>query len=130
MSKNLTRKGFALGTVVALGASLFAGTPANAAPTALYLDTAFGTSGTSQTGVLGQYFTLAGSALGAADANEIEYYVEGVAAANVEATARVVTDLAVSTVTTGYAITPAETDVSTDLKQTSYSSGSSWVAGK
>jgi hypothetical protein len=31
MSKNLTRKGLALGAVVALGSSLFAGTPANAA---------------------------------------------------------------------------------------------------
>jgi hypothetical protein len=45
MSKNLTRKGLALGAVVALGSSLFAGTPATAAPTALFLDTAFGTSG-------------------------------------------------------------------------------------
>ncbi len=32
MSKNLTRKGLALGAVVALGSSLFAGTPATAAP--------------------------------------------------------------------------------------------------
>ncbi len=32
MSKNLTRKGLALGAVVALGSSLFAGTPAFAAP--------------------------------------------------------------------------------------------------
>ena len=130
MSKNLTRKGLALGAVVALGSSLFAGTPATAAPTALYLDTAFGTSGTSQTGVLGQYFTLAASALGRVTADEVEFYVEGVAAANVSATARVVTDLSVATGTTPYNVTPAETSVDADAKQTSYSAGTSaWTAG-
>ncbi len=127
MSKNLTRKGLALGAVVALGSSLFAGTPATAAPTALYLQSAFGTS---TTGVLGQYFTLAASALGRVTADEVKFYVEGVAAANVSATARVVTDLTVATGTTAYNVTPAETSVDADAKQTSYTSGTSaWTAG-
>jgi trimeric autotransporter adhesin len=124
MSKNLTRKGLALGAVVALGSSLFAGTPASAAPTALYLQSAFGTS---TTGVLGQYFTLAASALGRVTADEVKFYVEGVAAANVSATARVVTDL---TASGSYSVTPAETSVDADAKQTSYTSGTSaWTAG-
>ena len=79
MSKNLTRKGLALGAVVALGSSLFAGTPATAAPTALYLQSAFGTS---TTGVLGQYFIFAGSTLGGTSSDVVKYYVEGDTAAN------------------------------------------------
>ena len=127
MSKNLTRKGLALGAVVALGSSLFAGTPATAAPTALFLTSAFGTS---TTGVLGQYFTLATSVTGGATSDTVKYFVEGVAAANVSATARFVTDLEVSTATTAYATTTAvEADTSTDLKQTTYSTGAAWVAG-
>ena len=127
MSKNLTRKGFALGTVLALGASLFAGTPASAAPTALYLDTAFGTSGTSQTGVLGQYFTLAASANGATAGDVVNFYVEGVTAANLTATGRYVTDLETATGTSAYVSrTPSAT--SNDLKQASIAS-TSWVVG-
>lgn len=127
MSKNLTRKGFALGTVLALGASLFAGTPASAAPTALYLDTAFGTSGASQTGVLGQYFTLAASANGATAGDVVNFYVEGVTAANLTATGRYVTDLETSTATSAYvARTPSAT--SNDLKQASVAS-TAWVVG-
>jgi hypothetical protein len=127
MSKNLTRKGFALGTVLALGASLFAGTPASAAPTALYLDTAFGTAGASQTGVLGQYFTLAASANGATAGDVVNFYVEGVTAANLTATGRYVTDLSASSATSAYvARTPSAT--SNDLKQASIAS-SAWVVG-
>ncbi len=90
MSKNLTRKGLALGAVVALGSSLFAGTPATAAPTALYLQSAFGTS---TTGVLGQYFIFAGSTLGGASPDVVKYYVEGATAANLTYTGRFTTDL-------------------------------------
>ncbi len=128
MSKNLTRKGFALGTVLALGASLFAGTPASAAPTALYLDTAFGTSGASQTGVLGQYFTLAASANGAASSDVVSFFVEGVTAANLTATGRFVTDLETDTATSAYVSrTPSAT--SNDLKQATVTSPSTWVVG-
>jgi hypothetical protein len=90
MSKNLTRKGLALGAVVALGSSLFAGTPATAAPTALFLQSAFGTG---LEGVLGQNFVLSGTAAGAADGDDISYYIEGVAAADLDVVARYQTDL-------------------------------------
>ena len=127
MSKNLTRKGLALGALVALGASVIAGTPATAAPTALNTTSAFGTS---TTGVLGQYFTLATSVVGGSANDTVKYFVEGVAAANVSATARFVTDLTTATGTTAYATTTAvETSVDADAKQTSYSTGAAWVAG-
>ena len=127
MSKNLTRKGLALGALVALGSSVIAGTPATAAPTALNTTSAFGTS---TTGVLGQYFTLATSVVGGSANDTVKYFVEGVAAANVSATARFVTDLSVATGTTNYATTTAvETSVDADAKQTSYSTGAAWVAG-
>jgi hypothetical protein len=90
MSKNLTRKGLALGAVVALGSSLFAGTPANANPTALFLASAFGTN---LEGVLGQNFVLSGTAAGAADGNDVSYYIEGVAAADLDVVGRYTTDL-------------------------------------
>ncbi|AIC48064.1 beta strand repeat-containing protein [Rhodoluna lacicola] len=87
MSKNLTRKGLALGAVVALGSTLFAGTPASAA-TAISLDTAFGTSGTTQNGVLGEYFTLASSLTGGTSGDKLKFKVEGATAANLVATSR------------------------------------------
>jgi hypothetical protein len=121
MSKNLTRKGLALGAVVALGSSLFAGTPATAAPTAIFLQSAFGTS---TTGVLGQYFTLAASAAGRVDNDVIEFFVEGVSSANVSAVGRVVTDLEASG---NYTDIMNEQNTSTDLKQTSY--GAAFTAG-
>jgi hypothetical protein len=128
MSKNLTRKGLALGTVAALGASLFAGTPANAAPTALYLESAFGTS---TTGVLGQYFTVALSAQAGTDNDVIKFYVEGVAAADISAVARSAATKDASAANAGsYSITPAETDVSTSLKQVAYSTEANYDAGK
>jgi hypothetical protein len=96
MSKNLTRKGLALGAVVALGSSLFAGTPATAAPSALFLESAFGTS---LEGVLGQNFVLSSTAAGAADGDDVSYYIEGVTAANLTVVGRYTT--ALSTTTTG-----------------------------
>ena len=116
MSKNLTRKGLALGALVALGASVIAGTPATAAPTALYVESAFGTS---YTGVLGQYFVLAGSAAGATNNDVVKYYVEGVAAANVSAVGRVAATKTADA-TSGYGATVTETDVDSVAKQTTY----------
>jgi trimeric autotransporter adhesin len=95
MSKNLTRKGLALGAVVALGSSLFAGTPALAA-TAISLDTAFGTSGTTQNGVLGKYFTLASTLTGGAAGDKVKFYVEGVTAAAITAKYRNTTSVTAS----------------------------------
>jgi hypothetical protein len=95
MSKNLTRKGLALGAVVALGSSLFAGTPASAAPTALFLESAFGTN---LNGVLGENFVLSGTAAGAASPDVVKYYVEGVTAANLTVVGRYVTDLSATSV--------------------------------
>jgi hypothetical protein len=54
MSKNLTRKGLALGAVVALGSSLFAGTPAFAAPGITIAPAA----GTSYSFISGERFDL------------------------------------------------------------------------
>ena len=102
MSKNLTRKGLALGAVVALGSSLFAGTPATAAPTALFLESAFGTN---LEGVLGQNFVLSGTATGAATNDEIKYYVEGATAANLTVVGRYTTDLSLSTASAGAYVT-------------------------
>jgi hypothetical protein len=128
MSKNLTRKGLVLGTVAALGASLFAGTPATAAPTALYLDTAFGTSGTSQVGVLGQYFTLASTVQGGSNNDVVEYFVEGATAANITATGRFVTDLtSVAYSPTQYTATTVRA-IDNDAKTASFESAA-WVAG-
>ena len=127
MSKNLTRKGLVLGTVAALGASLFAGTPATAAPTALYLDTAFGTSGASQTGVLGQWFTLASSNLGGTSSDTVKYYLEGATAANVSFVGRYTTDLSASG-STAYSASAAATAVDNDAK-TAVISGGTLTAG-
>ena len=54
MSKNLTRKGLALGAVVALGTTLFAGAPAFAANEVALVPT----SGTSTSFITGQTFSL------------------------------------------------------------------------
>jgi hypothetical protein len=54
MSKNLTRKGLALGAVVALGSTLLAGTPASAAPGITIAPNA----GTSYSFLSGEEFTL------------------------------------------------------------------------
>jgi hypothetical protein len=105
MSKNLTRKGLALGAVVALGSSLFAGTPATAAPTALYLESAFGTS---FEGVLGQNFVLSGTAAGAANNDDVSYYIEGVTAANLSVVGRYTTDLSAGTGTAYSSVADAD----------------------
>jgi hypothetical protein len=108
MSKNLTRKGLALGALVALGASVIAGTPATAAPTAITFASAYGTS---TTGVLGEYFYLSALETGGASGDPIKFYVEGAVAANVEAQTRKTTDLASTSATDAYT---AETEVATD----------------
>ena len=118
MSKNLTRKGLALGAVVALGSSLFAGTPANANPTALFLASAFGTN---LEGVLGQNFVLSGTAAGAADGNDVAYYVEGVAAADLEVVGRFQTDL--STDISGNAYSAAASTGGADIFSVTTQSG-------
>jgi hypothetical protein len=99
MSKNLTRKGLALGAVVALGSSLFAGTPATAAPTAATLASAYGTS---TAGVLGEYFYLSTLLTGGATNDELKYFVEGATAANLDARTRSVTDLSTDSATSTY----------------------------
>ena len=126
MSKNLTRKGLVLGTVAALGASLFAGTPATAAPTALYLDTAFGTSGTSQVGVLGDYFTLAASTLGGASPDVVKFYVEGATAANITVLGRYTTSLNAAAASTYTSSVVRAVD--NDAKTAAFSSPA-WTAG-
>ena len=65
MSKNLTRKGLALGAVVALGSSLFAGSPANAAIDPVSLAP---TTGTTYTTILGETFSLSSQFTDAAQA--------------------------------------------------------------
>lgn len=102
MSKNLTRKGLALGALVALGSSLIAGAPASAAPTALYLESAFGTN---LNGVLGQNFVLSGTAAGAATNDEVKYYVEGATAANLTVVGRYTTDLSADIASSGAYVT-------------------------
>ena len=99
MSKNLTRKGLALGALVALGSTVIAGTPATAAPTALYLESAFGTN---YNGVLGQNFVLSGTAAGAANNDEVKYYVEGATAANLTVVGRYTTDLSTDIASSAY----------------------------
>ena len=106
MSKNLTRKGLALGALVALGSSVIAGSPASAAPTALYLESAFGTS---YEGVLGQNFVLSGTAAGAASGDDVSYYIEGVTAANLTVVGRYTTNLSTTTVGNAYS-NPADAD--------------------
>ena len=106
MSKNLTRKGLALGALVALGSSVIAGSPASAAPTALYLESAFGTS---YEGVLGQNFVLSGTAAGAVTGDDVSYYIEGVTAANLTVVGRYTTNLSTTTVGNAYS-NPADAD--------------------
>jgi hypothetical protein len=53
MSKNLTRKGIAFGAIVALGTTLFAGTPAQAAQVSIAPD-----AGTGNATILGEAFTV------------------------------------------------------------------------
>jgi hypothetical protein len=66
MSKNLTRKGLALGAIVALGSSLFAGAPAFAAGTASDGITLAPNAGTTYSTIAGTKFDLANTALSGA----------------------------------------------------------------
>jgi trimeric autotransporter adhesin len=79
MSKNLTRKGLALGAVIALGTSLFAGAPAFATGGTISLASSFGT-GTKT--ILGSTFQLSSTFVGAtaAPGAALKYFVTGVAA--------------------------------------------------
>jgi hypothetical protein len=82
MSKNLTRKGLALGAIAALTTSLFAGAPAQAAGESINLTSAFGT-GTKT--ILGSTFEVASSFVGfsAAPGANVKYFVTGVVAADI-----------------------------------------------
>ena len=94
MSKNLTRKGLAFGALVALGSSVVAGAPANAAPTSLAIASSFGTSTST---ILGLDFNVAVTAAGlASGSNEFKLFVEGAVAGDFKAattSSRSVTDL-------------------------------------
>ena len=99
MSKNLTRKGLAFGALVALGSSVVAGAPANAAPTALSIASAYGTSTST---LLGSSFNVAISGTGiSATANDFKVYVEGAVSTDFASTSdvqgRAVTDLTETT---------------------------------
>jgi hypothetical protein len=107
---------------------MFAGTPANAAPTALYLDTAFGTSGTSQVGVLGQYFTLASTVQGGSDSDVVEYFIEGAVAADITATGRFVTDVRANASSPTQYTAAVVRAIDNDAKTASFESAA-WVAG-
>jgi hypothetical protein len=124
MSKNLTRKGLALGAVVALGSSLFAGTPATAAPTALYLESAFGTN---LNGVLGQNFVLSSTVANGANSDVVKYYVEGVTAANLTVTGRFTTNLSAAAASTYSNNVDADTDAAAKIATIS---SPAWEAGK
>ena len=81
MSKNLTRKGLALGAVVALGSSLFAGAPAFAAGESINFAS---TAGTSNKTILGGSFELTGTLASFASApTELKVLVTGVNAADI-----------------------------------------------
>jgi hypothetical protein len=95
MSKNLTRKGLAFGALVALGTSVIAGAPANAAVSNLTVASSYGTATST---VLGQSFDVAISGSGiTATANLFKLYVEGAVASDFDSTSTVngrgVTDL-------------------------------------
>jgi hypothetical protein len=79
MSKNLTRKGLALGAVIALGTSLFSGAPAFANGGTISLASSHGT-GTKT--ILGSTFQLSSTFVGATSAPgaALKYFVTGVAA--------------------------------------------------
>ena len=87
MSKNLTRKGLAFGALVALGSSVVAGAPANAAVSALSIAPTYGTTGNT---ILGQDFSVAISGTGIAGAqNEFKLFVEGAVASDFASTTAV-----------------------------------------
>ncbi len=108
MSKNLTRKGLAFGALVALGSSVVAGAPANAAVSNLAIASSYGTS---LNAILGQGFDISLTGTGLTGANDqIKLFVEGATAAELNsAYTRAVTD---KTASTTYGSTVAPTVVS------------------
>ena len=82
MSKNLTRKGLALGAVVALGTTLIAGTPAQAVTTGLTTTSSFGTS---YKVLLGTDFNFATTSTGQLSGNDdLKFAVEGALLADIK----------------------------------------------
>jgi hypothetical protein len=119
MSKNLTRKGLAFGALVALGSSVVAGAPANAAVSNLAIASSYGTS---LNAILGQGFdiSLTGTGLTTGTGDQIKLYIEGATAAELNAAhTRAVTD---KTATTAYGSTVAPTVVS-DAEKTAVFGG-------
>ena len=104
MTKNMTRKGLALGSAAALVVAGFVGaTPAYAAFATL--DAGLGTSGATQNGLLGQTFNLASTT---DNFTQTKFYVTGASAAELTAIARDVTSL--TTPTTGTSPAPVAYD--------------------
>jgi hypothetical protein len=89
MTKNMTKKGLALGSAAALIAAGFAGVaPAYAAFATL--DASFGTSGVTQNGLLGQTFNMKATSDATGSA---KFYVTGANAAELTVLSRSVTNL-------------------------------------
>jgi hypothetical protein len=92
MTKNMTKKGLALGSAAALIAAGFAGVaPAYAAFATL--DASFGTSGVTQNGLLGQTFNMKATSDTTASA---KFYVTGANAAELTVLSRSVLDVTVA----------------------------------
>ncbi len=90
MSKNLTRKSLAFGALVALGTSVIAGAPANAAGETITLASAYGT-GTKT--LIGSTFDLSSTFVGwGAAPTKLAYFVTGATAAELTATSGSTTD--------------------------------------
>ncbi len=122
MSKNLTRKGLALGAVVALGSTLIAGSPAFAAD----LVTLAPSAGTTYSTLLGQNFVLSSSvdlSIQAATSNaRILYKVTNASAATVALDFGTGSSSTAAGVATGASAAPAGTETSTTA--TAYPSSS------
>jgi hypothetical protein len=125
MSKNLTRKGLALGAVVALGTTLFAGAPAQAA-SVLFAPT----TGTGNTLVAGETFSLTASLssdLPASNSTQLKFKVvntTGVATSAIKINSTVLT----SANNVDYASAAGSTDAG-DVWATAPTAGASKVFG-
>jgi hypothetical protein len=128
MSKNLTRKGLAFGALVALGTSVVAGAPANAAPTSLAIASSFGTSTST---ILGLDFNVAVTAAGlATGSDQFKLFVEGAVAGDFKAattSSRSTTDLTTAAGTT-YNTDSADITTVSATDKTSVVSGIDTVA--
>jgi hypothetical protein len=126
MSKNLTRKGLAFGALVALGTSVIAGAPANAAPTALTIASSYGTSLNT---ILGQGFDIALTASGITDnanTDGLKLYIEGATDNELlAADTRATTDLSTSTNSTAYSAAAESVFEVSDADKTAVIGGSS-----